>query len=88
MLRPKPVMTPDWRPVGRVEMVNPEARFVVLSFRQGVPAAGEVLNINHRGLKIGEVKVTGPQRDTDTVADIIAGDAYAGDEASRNEGGN
>jgi hypothetical protein len=76
------IITPDFRPVGRVAMVNLQARFVVLSFAAGaVPQAGLHLNIEHRGLKIGEVKVTGPQRDNNTVADLVEGEANVGDEA-------
>ena len=39
------------------------------------------LNIYHNGQKIGEVKVTGPTRDTTIAGDIIAGEANVGDEA-------
>ena len=79
--RPAPRVTPDLRPVGRVALVNNEARFVVINFPPGaVPQIGQSLNVNHQGLKIGEVKITGPQRDNDTVADLITGDAYLGDE--------
>ncbi|HUD49274.1 MAG TPA: hypothetical protein VMR33_20770 [Candidatus Baltobacteraceae bacterium] len=78
---PTPFITPDLRPVGRVALVDSEARFVVITFPAGtVPQVGQPLNVNHQGLKIGEVKVTGPQRDNDTVADLIAGQAYVGDE--------
>jgi hypothetical protein len=77
-----PIVTPDLRPVGRVAMVNMEGRFVVLSFPPGpVPQAGQRLNVNHGGLKIGVVQVTGPQRDYDTVGDLIEGEANVGDEA-------
>jgi hypothetical protein len=31
-------------------------------------------------MKIGQVKITGPQRDNDTVADLIEGDAQQGDD--------
>lgn len=31
-------------------------------------------------MKVGQVKITGPQRDNDTVADLTAGDAQVGDE--------
>jgi hypothetical protein len=31
-------------------------------------------------LKAGEVKITGPQRDSDIVADLTAGDAQVGDD--------
>jgi len=68
--------------VGRVALVNMEARFVVLSFPAGpVPPPGERLSITHRGLKIGEVKITGLRRDYDTVADLTEGEANVGDEA-------
>jgi hypothetical protein len=79
--RPVPHVTPDLRAVGRVALVNNEARFVVINFPPGaVPQAGQPLNVSHHGLKIGEVKITGPQRDNDTVADLITGEAYVGDE--------
>ena len=75
-----PVMRPDFKPVGRVEMVNRQGRFVVLSFPAGhLPPPGELWRVNHRGLKIGEVKISGPQRELDTVADLIAGEANVGD---------
>ncbi len=78
---PIPAVTPDLRPSGRVALVNSEARFVVINFPPGaVPQAGQLLNVNHHGLKTGEVKITGPQRDNDTVADLITGDAYVCDE--------
>jgi hypothetical protein len=32
-------------------------------------------------MKVGELKVTGPARDQNTVADITAGEAQPGDEA-------
>jgi hypothetical protein len=78
-----PVIKPDLKPVGRVEMVNREARFVVLSFPPGrIPPPGELCRVNHRGLKVGEVKISGPQRDLDTVADLIAGEASVGDDVA------
>lgn len=33
------------------------------------------------GLKVGEVKITGPQRDNNVAADFITGEAQTGDEA-------
>ena len=64
-------------------MVNDQGRFVVLSFPLGkVPLPGQHWSIRHAGLKIGRVKITGPQRDVDTVADIVEGQAYVGDEAA------
>ena len=80
---PPTVITPDLTPVGRVEMVNREARFVVLSFPPGhLPPPGEHWRVNHNGLKIGEVKISGPQREVDTVADLIAGEASVGDDVA------
>ncbi|HEY3857737.1 MAG TPA: hypothetical protein VGO67_25415 [Verrucomicrobiae bacterium] len=76
-----PMVTPDLSPVGRVALVNGEARFVVINFPPGsVPPVGQPMSVNHRGLKVGEVKITGPQRDNDTVADLTTGAAYVGDE--------
>jgi hypothetical protein len=76
-------ITPDLRTVGRVELVNVEGRFVVLSFPPGrVPPPGQHWRIMHRGLKIGQVTISGPQREVDTVADIVDGTANVGDEAT------
>ncbi len=80
---PSTVITPDFKPVGRVEMVNREARFIVVSFPPGhLPPPGEHWSVNHRGLKIGEVVISSPQRAVDTVADLIAGEANVGDEVA------
>ncbi len=80
---PETYITPTLGAVGRVEMVNAEGRFVVLSFPPGrLPPAGQHWRINHRGLKIGRVKITGPQREFNTVADIVEGEANVGDEVA------
>ena len=74
-------VTPDNPLVGKVATVNSAGRFVVLSFPVGhLPALEQRLIVNRRGLKVGEVKVTGPQQDENIVADIVAGDAETGDE--------
>jgi hypothetical protein len=79
--QPKPVVTPDFRAVGHVAMVNAEARFVVISFPNGpVPQRERHLNVYRDGQKVGELKVTGPQRESDTVADIVSGDVQLHDE--------
>jgi hypothetical protein len=41
---------------------------------------GQILTVSRDGLKVGEVKVSGPQRDDNIVADITAGEARVGDE--------
>jgi hypothetical protein len=75
------VIKPDWRASGRVAMVNAEARFVVISYPPGpMPQTDHRLSVYRNGLKVGEVKVTGPQRENDTVADIISGDVQLHDE--------
>jgi len=68
--------------VGKVVMVNPTARFVVLTFPLGqLPAADQRLDIYRASLKVGEVKVSARQREDSIVADITAGDCQIGDEA-------
>jgi len=77
----KLIVTPENGLVGKVEMVNQNARYVVLSFPIGhLPAVGQQLSVYRRGLKIGEVKVSGPQIEDNVVADMVEGDSGAGDE--------
>jgi len=77
----KLIVTPDNGLVGKVEMVNQNARYAVLSFPIGhLPAMEQRLNEYRRGLKVGEVKVTGPQIEDNVVADIVEGESAGGDE--------
>lgn len=77
----KLIVTPENSVVGKVATVNQSAGFVVLSFPVGhVPAVDQRLSLYRRGLKVGEVKITGPQIDENVVADIVAGDSDVGDE--------
>jgi hypothetical protein len=77
----KLIVTPENGLVGKVEMVNQNAHYVVLSFPIGhLPALEQHLSVYRRGLKIGEVKVSGPQIEDNVVADIVAGDSEPGDE--------
>jgi hypothetical protein len=86
--KPKPQKTPrigELTPVdvlkGRVASVNESLRFVVLDFLPGkMPKVDQRMNIYRQGQKVGEVKVTGPSRDTNIAADISSGEAKAGDE--------
>ena len=60
---------------------NDAGRFVVLEFPVGhMPASEQRLFVYRGGLKVGEIKVTGPQRDDHIVADLTGGEAQAGDE--------
>jgi len=78
----KLIITPSNPLMGRVSAANLNLKFVVLTFPIGaIPGKDERLNIYRQGLKVGEVKVTGPQQDNNTVADLIAGNAQVGDEA-------
>lgn len=74
-------VTPEEGLHGRVASVNTGLRFVVLTFPIGqMPPVDDHLNVYRNGNKVAELKVTGPQRDDNTVADIVSGDAIAGDE--------
>jgi hypothetical protein len=74
-------VTPGNALVGKVKRVNPAARFVVLSFPIGqLPAADQQFGVYRRGLKVGEIKITGQQLNEYIVADILDGEAEEGDE--------
>jgi hypothetical protein len=74
-------ITPDESVRGRVISVNDKLRFVVLSFPlEQIPPLGSLMNVFRNGAIVGEIKITGPQRDDNTVADIVVGDARKGDE--------
>ena len=77
----KVVITPDNLLVGKVAKANVDGRFVVVTFPIGhLPIMDQPLGIYRRGLKIGEIKITGPQLDDNVVGDIVSGEAQAGDE--------
>ena len=76
------IVTPENALVGKVALVNPAGHFVVLNFPLGKMAAvDQHLSLYRRGLKVGEVKVTGPVREDNIVADLVAGEAEVGDDA-------
>src|SRR5213594_4385337 len=78
---PKPEIMADEGVSGKVVLVNPLLRFVVMDFPvRRMPAVDQRLNVYHDGRKTGEVKVTGPTRDTTIAGDITAGGAQVGDE--------
>lgn len=77
----KLIVTPGDGVTGRVATYNDAGRFVVLDFPLGrLPAMDQRLFVYRRGLKVGEVKITGPQKENHTVADLVQGEAQAGDE--------
>ena len=75
-------VTPENALIGKVVGVNANGRFVVLNFPLGrMPSPERHLNLYRRGQMVGEVKVTGPQLEDNTVADLVAGEAEVGDDA-------
>jgi hypothetical protein len=77
----EPIVTPDHSLAGKVVSYNATGRFVVLSFPMGqMPKMDQSLFLYRAGLKVGEVKITGPQSDNNIVADLTTGDTQAGDE--------
>ena len=75
------IVTPDDSITATVAMYDATGRFVVLNCpADKMPKTDQVLFLYRDGLKVGEVKVTGPQRDNSTVADLTSGEAKIGDE--------
>jgi len=66
---------------GKVVSYNSIGRFAVLNFPvTQMPAVGQTMFIFRDGLKVGEVKITGPQKDDNIVADLAQGQVKPGDE--------
>ena len=84
-VKEEPVIRPVTRPIGRISSVNPVSRFVVITYPSSIlPKNEQRLGVYREGRKVGEVKVTGPERDTITAADMVSGDAQIGDEVREN----
>jgi hypothetical protein len=78
---PALIVTPENVLAGKVVKINTAGRFVVLNFPIGrMPPLDQRLNVYRLGLKVGEIRVTGPQLDDNVVGDIVTGDAQTGDE--------
>lgn len=74
-------VTPASGLTGKVVRYNEAGRFAVLEFPIGrLPRIEQQLFVYRNGLKVGELKVTGPQRDEHIVADVVTGEAQPGDE--------
>ena len=70
------------RTEGKVVRTNLKLNFVVLDFGfKRLPQVGQQLGIFRLGKKIGQVRVSGPAWETYTVADIVDGEIWVGDEA-------
>ena len=78
--RPAPIVTPDYSLAAKVVSVNTVGRFVVLSFPVSqMPKMDQTFFLYRSGLKVAEVRITGPQQDSNIVADIASGEAQVGD---------
>jgi len=76
-----PVVKPANIISGKVASYNRVGRFAVLNFPvTQMPAVGQTLSIFRDNLKVGEVKITGPQKDDNIVGDLVKGEAQAGDQ--------
>jgi len=79
---PQTIVTPDHSLAAKVVRYNSVGRFVVLSFPPGqMPKLEQSLFLYRDGMKVGEVKITGPQdSNNNIVADLVTGEAQVGDE--------
>ena len=76
-----PVIKPADVLTGKVSSYNSVGGFAVLNFPvTKMPAVGQKLSVYRAGLKVGEVKITGPQKDDNIVADLAKGEIKVGDE--------
>jgi len=76
----KTIVTPDMSLAAKVISYNPVGRFVVLNFpADKMPKLQQTLSLYRMGIKVAEVKVTGPQQESNIVADLISGDPKVGD---------
>ncbi len=83
--KPPPRVTPLNEISGKIASVNAGLRFAVLDFYlTQLPAVDQRLGVYRQGQKVGEVKISGPARDHNIVADITAGEAHVGDEVRGN----
>jgi hypothetical protein len=75
------IVTPDNSLKAKVASYNSAGRFVVLSVAAGpMPGLDQTLFLYRGGLKVAELKVTGPQNENNIVADLVTGDAQTGDD--------
>ena len=75
------IVTPGDLLAGKVVASNTAGRFVVLNFpTTQMPAVDQSLFLYRAGLKVAEIRITGPQSDDNTVADVVTGEAQVGDE--------
>ena len=67
---------------GRLVLVNVGSGLCVVNFPIGkLPATDQKMLVYRNGVKVGEILITGPQRDDNIAADILSGKLQTGDEA-------
>jgi hypothetical protein len=75
------IVTLTQTPNGKIAAVNLALRFVVVDFSLGpMPGLDQRMTVYRQGLRVGELKITGPERNGNTAADLIAGEAQTGDD--------
>ena len=75
------IVTPGGSLPGAVVSVNAAARFAVVRFPLGyMPPLDQRMSAYRQGLKVADLRISGPQRDIHTVADVLAGECRPGDE--------
>ncbi len=75
-------MAPAQPLAGKVVSVNERLRYVILDFSLSrLPEIEQRFHVYREGQKVGEVKISGPSQNMNIAADIVAGEAKAGDEA-------
>jgi hypothetical protein len=66
---------------GRVEQVNLGQRFVVIDYTLGgMPALQSLVNVYRNDQKVGELRLSGPERNGFVAADIVDGFIQVDDE--------
>ena len=76
-----PVARPAVTVSGRIEWVNAKARYVIINMPLGtMPPLESHLNVYRAGTKVADLKVSPPQQNNFTAADVVNGDCQVGDE--------
>ena len=79
------IVTPDMSLAAKVISVNTVGRFVVLNFpAEQMPRLQQTLSLYRMGMKVAEVRVTGPQQENNIVADLLEGEPKVGDTVRAN----
>jgi hypothetical protein len=88
VVRPVRLQEPMDGGVGRVISVNARLRFVLLDYSLNtLPKIGDVVELWREDQVVGELKVTGPIRNTTVLADMVSGEPRVGDQARPKRGG-